>query len=70
VHNKTLLIFLQELFPQTNIVPIDEFGTSSDAKEAIAFALLANETLCGNPSNVPSVTGANRATILGKICLP
>ncbi|MBM4167037.1 MAG: anhydro-N-acetylmuramic acid kinase [Ignavibacteria bacterium] len=69
-HNKTMLKFLQEFFPRTIITPIDAYGISSDAKEAIAFAILANETLHGNSSNVPSVTGATRATILGKICLP
>jgi len=43
---------------------------SADSKEAVCFAVLANETLCGNKSNLPSVTGAARETILGKICLP
>ncbi len=49
---------------------IDELGMSSDAKEAICFAVLANETISGNPSNMIKVTGASRETILGKICLP
>lgn len=39
----------------------------SQAKEAIAFALLAAATLDGIPSNVPSVTGAKRGVILGSI---
>jgi len=50
------------------VKPTDKYGIPSAAKEAILFALLANETICGNPGNVPSVTGANTATILGKIC--
>lgn len=53
-----------------NIYPADHLGIPSDAKEAVCFACLANETISGNPANVPQVTGANRATILGKICLP
>jgi anhydro-N-acetylmuramic acid kinase len=45
----------------------DEFGVPTEAKEAIAFALLAHETWHRRPSNVPSATGAKRAAILGKI---
>jgi len=37
------------------------------AKEAVAFALLGDATLRGVPSNVPSVTGARRACVLGKV---
>jgi anhydro-N-acetylmuramic acid kinase len=45
----------------------DEFGVPTEAKEAVAFALLAHETWHRRPSNVPSATGAKRAAILGKI---
>ena len=45
----------------------DEFGVPTDAKEAVAFAVLAYETWHRRPSNVLSATGAKRPAILGKI---
>jgi anhydro-N-acetylmuramic acid kinase len=48
----------------------DEFGLPSAAKEAVAFAVLANETWHRRASNIPSATGAKRAAVLGKISYP
>jgi anhydro-N-acetylmuramic acid kinase len=45
----------------------DEFGLPSEAKEAVAFAVLAYETWHRRPSNVASATGAKRPAVLGKI---
>jgi anhydro-N-acetylmuramic acid kinase len=42
-------------------------GVDPEAKEAIAFAVLANETLFGHAGNVPAVTGARGPRLLGKI---
>jgi anhydro-N-acetylmuramic acid kinase len=38
-------------------------------KEAVLFAVLANETISRNFNNVPASTGAKKKVILGKICL-
>jgi anhydro-N-acetylmuramic acid kinase len=48
----------------------DEFGLPSQAKEAVAFAILAHETWHRRPSNIPSATGAKRPAVLGKISYP
>lgn len=69
--NKFLMKQLKEYFgKKVSIKNVRNLGISSDAKEAICFAVLANETISGNPSNIPRVTGASRETVLGKICLP
>ena len=48
----------------------DEFGIPSEAKEAVAFAVLAFETWNRRPANMPSATGAKRVAVLGKISYP
>lgn len=48
----------------------DEFGLPSEAKEAVAFAVLAYQTWRRQPSNVPSATGANMPAVLGKLSFP
>ncbi|MDE0435974.1 MAG: anhydro-N-acetylmuramic acid kinase [Bryobacterales bacterium] len=47
-----------------------EFGIDSDAKEAIAFAILACESFHGRPAYRPSATGALHPCVLGKVCRP
>lgn len=67
--NPTLLKELEE----RSGLPVfthESFGISSEAKEAIAFALLAHATLHHRPSNVPRATGAKEPVILGKIVYP
>ena len=46
---------------------LEDFGWQSDAKEAVAFAVLGFLTLHNLPGNVPSATGARRSVVLGKI---
>lgn len=66
-HNKTIRAELSQLLPEVSILTQEEIGYNSDAKEAIAFVILGNQTWHQEPSNVPSATGASRAVIQGKI---
>ena len=72
IRNRTLMDMLgAELTPLgLSIRTADEFGLPSEAKEAVAFAVLAHQTWQRLPSNVPSATGAARPAILGKISFP
>jgi len=69
-HNHFLVEELQRYFTPARVSRADEFGVDANAKEAICFAILANETLAGRPSNLPRVTGASRPVLLGKVCRP
>jgi len=69
-HNRLLVKRLAELLPHLTVELSDRYGLPVDAKEAIAFAILADRTLHGLPGNLPSVTGARRAVVLGKIVQP
>jgi anhydro-N-acetylmuramic acid kinase len=66
-HNLTLMRRLAEAFAPVPVRTTDDFGIPVDAKEALAFAILAHETLAGRPGNLPSATGASRPVVLGKI---
>jgi anhydro-N-acetylmuramic acid kinase len=67
--NRTLMRMLAEGLAelQLPVSTTDEHGLPSEAKEAVAFALLAYQSWHRQPSNIPSATGAGRAAILGKI---
>jgi anhydro-N-acetylmuramic acid kinase len=66
-YNRTLLKMLKACMPNRRILTQEDLGFSSAAKEAIAFAVLANETLHGLPANVTGATGAKRRVVLGHI---
>ncbi len=65
--NPTLLKHLQLSLPACRLLTADEAGFPARAIEATAFALLAYLTAKGLPGNLPSVTGAVRPVVLGKI---
>lgn len=68
-HNTTLLKMIGERVGCPVYVH-EDFGLSSDAKEAVAFALMAHAALCRKGNNVPRATGARRRVVLGKIVYP
>lgn len=67
--NPTLLSFLGEALPEVLIQTQEDLGLSSDAKEAVAFAILANEALFGICNNAPAATGARHPVVMGRINL-
>ncbi|MCP4252016.1 MAG: anhydro-N-acetylmuramic acid kinase [Candidatus Scalindua sp.] len=67
VNNPLLFQFLKDYLVDISVSMVDDLGIPSCAKEALAFAILANETVSGNPCNVPSATGAKESVVLGKI---
>ena len=67
------LYLKQRLSDQLGSIPVlttDEAGVSADFKEAIAFAVLAYWRNLGIPGNLPKVTGANSAVLLGNVYPP
>ena len=69
-HNNTLMKMLKASLPSTEVVKPEDLAVNGDAVEAMAFAILAYETVRGRPGNIPSVTGARCPAILGKLTLP
>ncbi|WP_086312240.1 anhydro-N-acetylmuramic acid kinase [Enterococcus sp. 7F3_DIV0205] len=66
-YNKTLVSMIKSELAGVNVLIQEDIGFSSDAKEAIAMAVLANQTLENCPGNVPSATGAKRSVPLGSV---
>ncbi len=66
-HNREIMAHLAALLPQMSLATSADFGVDVDAKEAVAFAVLAHQTWRRRPSNLPSATGARRAVVLGSI---
>ena len=66
-NNHTLMSYIRKYFPYTEVITNEDLGLSGDAKEAVAFALLANDCLYGCCNNAPRATGANHPVIMGKI---
>jgi anhydro-N-acetylmuramic acid kinase len=68
--NSTLMSMLAAELTGLKLRTSDEFGLPSEAKEAVAFAILAYQTWRWVPSNIPAATGAKHPAVLGKISYP
>jgi anhydro-N-acetylmuramic acid kinase len=69
MHNPLLVKFLKERLPTVHFKTTADLGINPDAKEAVLFAVLANETLAGGPIDFGSRQGVPNVC-MGKICLP
>jgi anhydro-N-acetylmuramic acid kinase len=66
-HNHHLMQRLAANLPAVPITTTQDYGINPDWVEAAAFAWLANQRLAGKPGNLPAVTGAREAVLLGRI---
>ena len=67
IHHKCVMKYLIKWFNPISVVSSDQLGVSVDGKEALGFAILAVAHVKSIPGNIPSVTGAKKALVLGKI---
>ncbi len=67
-NNPILIKCLKKLMKGVKINKMNSLGINADSKEAVLFAVLANECISGNTANMKSVTGSKKDVILGKIC--
>jgi anhydro-N-acetylmuramic acid kinase len=65
--NHTLMTWLAQRLLPAHVTTSEEYGLGIEAKEAVAFALLAYETWHKRPGNIPTATGASHAAVLGSI---
>ncbi|PNK60910.1 anhydro-N-acetylmuramic acid kinase [Psychrobacter sp. FDAARGOS_221] len=67
-YNGHLLKQIAELLPQWRVLTSQDFGIAPTWVEAMAFAWLARQTIMGETGNLPAVTGASKAVVLGQVC--
>lgn len=69
VNNNFLMERLRGHLPTINVKKIDDEEITADSKEAIAFALLGYQCYHNRTNNLPNVTGASNASVMGKLAL-
>ncbi len=65
--NKTLMKMLSEHLAPARVFTSDEIGVAVEAREAVAFAVLAYESFHGRRGNLPAATGARKEVVLGSL---
>ena len=65
-NNPLLLKGIADYFPSNHVAKLPD----SDAKEAILFAVLANETIAGDKNTFGNGSAKTPNVSMGKICLP
>jgi anhydro-N-acetylmuramic acid kinase len=65
--NPLLMAQLAAALPEIEIIPASEFGIPAEAKEALAFAVMAYEAYHGRANTLPSATGARHPAVMGKL---
>ncbi len=70
LHNPVLMRRLKDRLKGSEVLTSDAFGIPADAKEAVAFAVLAHRFVMGLTGNIPGATGAAEETVLGSLTLP
>ncbi len=68
--NGALMDALVDSLAPVKVRPVDELGIPADAREAVAFAILAVYRMRGLPNTLPRVTGARRAVSAGAVHRP
>ena len=69
-YNPALMKALQSLLPKMKVTTTTDYGLTPDCIEAVTFAWLAKQRLENKTANIPDVTGANKAVLLGGIYSP
>lgn len=67
-YNAFLMTLLAKSLPDWTVLTSEDFGIAPTWVEAMAFAWLAQQTITGNTGNLPVVTGATKAVVLGQVC--
>ena len=67
VKNKALMSMIIKSLRDVQVYTMEQYGIPCNAREAMAFAILGNETLMNTAANVPQATGAEGPRVLGKI---